>query len=673
MNNYIIAKYIRLSIDDAITDSLSISNQRKLLDRHIDELEIPNATVLEFCDNGHSGTHMERPAVLEMLDLVRSGGVNCICVKDFSRFSRNAMDSGYFVEQVFPLYGVRFISLADNFDSDDYKGDTGGIDVAFKFLMHEYYSQDLSKKVKSAKRLKMKNGEYFSKRTIYGYERTDDKQLVPNDPAASVVRRIYALALDGQPTAKIRDILASEQIPTPSQYIAELLNIKTWQSDCWTARMVLQILTNEQYTGTYISGKQESKSVGSHNKNYTPKDEWIIIPDKHTPLVSKEDFERVQTLLNTHLSGTTSEKPTSSWQDNATLKRLQMISGEHIKSQSIYGYVKQSDGSWAIDPVAAKVIEEIFALALQGIMPDEIKTNLTLAEYPIPSDYIKLSRGATLTPSCQWTRRSVQDILNNIQYTGAYVSGKIVKNYETGKLYHTPQSEWIVIPDKHPAIISKEVYDNAQKIASESRRKRRNTPRDYLLRGKTKCGCCGYALFYDSSQNTHYYRCHHTTAAPDAECHKMKVGGAELDEAILTLIRKQAEVVLNANNLNNLRKKSNTEQEVTGFEEQIQKLTEQHQRLYERFILREIDRTEYLHLKENLAAELDRLSKQVSALKSEMQSRQSDPKALVLAKQAVGETIPHRELVDALIEKVRVFPDKRIEIEWKYTDFMIGL
>ena len=113
MSNYVIAKYLRLSLDDAVTDSLSIPNQRRQIDDHIDTLDIPNVEVLEFIDNGYSGTNLERPAVQEMLDLVQCGRVNCIIAKDFSRFSRNAVESGYYLEQIFPLYRIRFISVSD--------------------------------------------------------------------------------------------------------------------------------------------------------------------------------------------------------------------------------------------------------------------------------------------------------------------------------------------------------------------------------------------------------------------------------------------------------------------------------------------------------------------------------------------------------------------------------
>ena len=220
MSRFIIAKYIRLSIEDEKTESLSIPNQRMILDRHIDSLDLPNTEIIEFVDNGHSGVNMERPAVQEMLELVRSGDINCIVVKDFSRFSRNAMDSGYFIEQVFPLYGVRFISVSDNFDSADYIGNTGGLDVAFKFLMHEYYVKDLSKKVKSAKRIQMIRGENIVARTIFGYVKKGDK-WIPDEPASSIVREIFALAIQGKNTSEIRDIMAVKQYPTPSRYMNE--------------------------------------------------------------------------------------------------------------------------------------------------------------------------------------------------------------------------------------------------------------------------------------------------------------------------------------------------------------------------------------------------------------------------------------------------------------------
>ena len=332
MNDYVIAKYIRLSVDEAVTDSMSIPHQRLMLDKHIEDLEIPNATILEFVDNGHSGTNMERPGVQEMIELAQSGGINCIVIKDFSRFSRNSLDSEYFIAQVFPLYRIRFISVSDNFDSDDYKNDTGGIDIAFKFLMHEYYSVDLSKKVRSAKLIKMARGENVVANSIYGYRKNDSGKWEPDPEAADIVRLIYRLALDGLAPAGIRDKLFEMGCPTPREYI-ELKRGKDILPACrWEARAVTRMLTNEQYIGTYIAGKQESKAIGSHSKDWVDKSKWVVIPNRHPPIIGKDDFEKVQGLMAEYMKG-----PTTKLQAGQTpvinarsARRPRMESGEFI-------------------------------------------------------------------------------------------------------------------------------------------------------------------------------------------------------------------------------------------------------------------------------------------------------------------------------------------------------
>ena len=163
MRNYVIALYIRLSVEDFKTESLSIPNQKLILrEKAMSLSEWDNSEILEFIDNGHTGTNFERPAVQELLTMVQAGKINCIIVKDLSRFGRNSIETGYFIERVFPLYHTRFISVSDDFDTANFKGDTGGIDIAFKYLISECYSRDMSMKTKSAKYAKMRRGEYQS-------------------------------------------------------------------------------------------------------------------------------------------------------------------------------------------------------------------------------------------------------------------------------------------------------------------------------------------------------------------------------------------------------------------------------------------------------------------------------------------------------------------------------
>ena len=168
MQKYVIALYIRLSIEDYKYDSLSIENQSLVLHEYAASMpEALNAEIMEFIDNGYSGTNFERPQVQKLIELVRANQIDCIIVKDFSRFGRNSIETGYFIERVFPLFHTRFISISDDFDSSKFKGDTGGMDVAFKYLISEYYSRDMSIKTKSAKYAKMQRGEYQSKMPLF--------------------------------------------------------------------------------------------------------------------------------------------------------------------------------------------------------------------------------------------------------------------------------------------------------------------------------------------------------------------------------------------------------------------------------------------------------------------------------------------------------------------------
>jgi len=214
---YVIAKYIRLSIEDAKTDSLSVENQRLLLDRHIETLHIPGAEILEFVDNGRSGLNFQRPAMQALLELVHQGRVNCVIVKDLSRFGRSLIENGYYIERVFPLFRVRFISVADGFDSNEHEGGTGGLDIAFASLAHEQYSRDLSRKIKAAKHTRALRGEYVSKNCAFGFKKINGC-LEIDEPAAETVRLIFELYKDGHRLSEIAALLYKEKRPTPGEH-----------------------------------------------------------------------------------------------------------------------------------------------------------------------------------------------------------------------------------------------------------------------------------------------------------------------------------------------------------------------------------------------------------------------------------------------------------------------
>jgi hypothetical protein len=349
-----------------------------------------------------------------------------------------------------------------------------------------------------------------------------------------------------------------------------------------------------------------------------------------------------------------------------------MVSGERPVIQAPYGYIKTADGGLEIDELAAKVIREIFSLAADGVTNAEIAAKLTADKTPKPSERIKQTKGKDVMPTCLWSNSAVNCIISNEQYTGAYVAGKYLKSAETGKKYITAKSDRIVIPDKYPAIVSKELFDEVQAALAQLRYKRKNmTKRDYLLRGGIiKCGCCGYAMSYDKLLEP-VYRCTHTYVEKDAECHKLKIAAAKLDETILTIIRKQAEVILGSDNLSELRKVGASGKRIADFEKEVAKCVEERQSAYERFVSRELNRESYLALKAKCSERIEQLNNQMAVIKQAERDRQSGEKTAALAKEIIGDKFTPRELVETLIEKVLVLPENKIEIQWKIADFAI--
>ena len=164
-------------------------------------------------------------------------------------------------------------------------------------MLTDSYSKDLSKKVKSAKRIKMKNGEYIVASAIFGYCKNESGKWEPDPEPAEVVRQIFQMALDGFTTSQIRDRMCAERRLTPREYTGILSGKEVEPKYMWSTRMIYRMLTNEQYTGCYISGKHELKEIGSGARRVNDRSDWIVIPGSHPAIVSKEDFEKTQDML----------------------------------------------------------------------------------------------------------------------------------------------------------------------------------------------------------------------------------------------------------------------------------------------------------------------------------------------------------------------------------------
>ena len=288
-----LALYLRLSMEDEgdRDESNSITSQRLLIRNYIRSCpEFENFQIKEYCDDGYSGTNMDRPDIQKLLEEVKAGRISCIIVKDLSRFARDYIELGTYMNQIFPFMGVRFIAINDHYDSDKHKGSTVEIDTAFKTLLYDLYSKDVSEKVKSSLNNKLSKGEYVYGQTPLGYAKDPEKKntVIVNEIEAEVVRYVFKLSCDGNSPVAIAKLLYDEGIPTTMQ-LRRPNQVRTDRITTWNESMVRRILKNRFYLGEFAYGKSTC-DVGGKNKKYVPEEDWKVIKNHHPALVTEEQF-----------------------------------------------------------------------------------------------------------------------------------------------------------------------------------------------------------------------------------------------------------------------------------------------------------------------------------------------------------------------------------------------
>lgn len=308
-----IALYIRLSVEDQIKlkESESIISQRMYLNDYLNQnTELKHLERVEYVDDGYSGTNENRPSYQRLLEDVKSGQVTNIIVKDMSRFFRDYITLGDYLENIFPFLGIRFIAINDGYDSSKEVGNGVELDVQFKNLMYDFYAKDASAKVKAVKKTLNEQGKIQSWNPPYGYMKDpeDKYKIIPDEETYWVIKKIYELYLEGLSTRKIKDYLNENKIITPAQrklqltkmdYSKRYTTIK--DNPAWNFSSVIDILADEIYTGTYIYSRVDKSLVnGTKEKSkYFPKEDWGRIFNNHEAIVSQEIFDEVQKLKST--------------------------------------------------------------------------------------------------------------------------------------------------------------------------------------------------------------------------------------------------------------------------------------------------------------------------------------------------------------------------------------
>lgn len=299
-----IAGYYRLSMedDDVKVESNSITNQRLLIKKYISQdTELSQYEYCEFYDDGYSGTSMSRPGMQEMLEQIKNNEIQVVIVKDISRFSRDYIELGTYMEQIFPFMGIRFIAITDRYDSRNYIGQTAELDIAFKSLLADFYCKDVSAKVKSSIETKREQGKYATGLAPFGYAK-DLYKLIIVPEEAEVIRYIFQLSVEGNNLTQICKRLNDEGIMTPLEYknLRKKQNRRELEKPTkfWQAGTVRSILTNESYIGNMVYNKTRQSAIGSRKKILNPRAEWKICENHHIPIVDREMFAIVQKKFN---------------------------------------------------------------------------------------------------------------------------------------------------------------------------------------------------------------------------------------------------------------------------------------------------------------------------------------------------------------------------------------
>lgn len=290
--------YVRLSIEDVRDrkDSDSIENQTYLLKQFVEERPFLQIYSI-YTDNGEKGTNFDRPEFNRLMDDVKAGRVNCIVVKDLSRFGRDYLETGNYLEKIFPFLGVRFISINDNYDSFNPENSNEGLIISLKNLLNDVYTKDISKKIISTFRERQSKGEFLGAHVPYGYSRPDDGtyKLVVDEEAALVIRQIYQWKVEGLSDTAIARRLNDMGIPSPSKYKylkGEWKNAR-YNNNIWQRQAIKAITENEVYLGHKIYGKIQASLYEGKRKSRVPRDEWTIIENDHEQIIDQETFDIV--------------------------------------------------------------------------------------------------------------------------------------------------------------------------------------------------------------------------------------------------------------------------------------------------------------------------------------------------------------------------------------------
>lgn len=307
MKKYKATMYVRLSNSDDLKnneESNSIKNQKRLIEGFINkqkDIELVSVRV----DDGYSGIIFERPAFNKMIEDIENGIINCVIVKDLSRFGREYIETGRYLQQMFPLYGVRFIAINDDIDTIKENCAKDSLVTSFKNLINDSYCRDISVKTRTSLEIKREKGEFLSASAKYGYLKSEENKnkLEIDEYAAQIIKDIYRMKIEGQSAKSIADKLNKAGVLSPIEYKKKKgITFSTGgfgkkNNSKWSATSIIRILTDEIYIGNLIQGKQSKINYKINKMVEKPEDEWTKVEDTHKPIIDYKTFQLVKKIM----------------------------------------------------------------------------------------------------------------------------------------------------------------------------------------------------------------------------------------------------------------------------------------------------------------------------------------------------------------------------------------
>ena len=404
--------YVRLSREDGDKEeSNSVTGQKDLIRdyfRRNPELHERSMRV----DDGFTGSNFDRPGFQEMMADVKAGKINCIVVKDLSRFGRDHLAAGEYIEKIFPFLGVRFIAINDHYDSLHKNPESDELIIPFKNLINESYCRDTSVKVRSQLEIKRERGDFIGSFAVFGYKKDpeDHHKLIVDDFAADVVRDIFHWKMEGISSGDIADRLNSAGIPTPQDYkksqgstYSTPFRVKV--DSTWCAKMVIRILQNPVYIGTLEQGRVTTPSYKVKRLVNKPREEWAIVENCHEPIIDRGDFEIVQKVLALDTRTSASGQPVEPFagllfcgECGAPMTRQTVPSGRNRYTYYICSAHKSHKGCFS---------HSIRDMALDEIVLESVKQHIR--------DVIDLDELLDMTDTAQLQKASLKKIKGRVE------------------------------------------------------------------------------------------------------------------------------------------------------------------------------------------------------------------------------------------------------------------